>query len=190
MNLFKKLSIIIRKAPPDLKKRLIIIFILLTIFNGSVWVYGFFVAQKYPVILGLFMLAYGLGLRHAVDADHIAAIDNSTRKLMQDGKKPVGVGFFFSLGHSTIVILISILVAVSAAYVKNNIPTLETAGSVIGTSISGFFLIMIGIINLIVLIDILAHGEEWLQKKESIKIYLLTDTLIIGVLQLVCLNQF
>ena len=165
VNVLKKLSAILQKAPPDLRKRLLVIFITLAVFNGFVWIYAFFVSQRFPVMLGLVILAYGLGLRHAVDADHIAAIDNITRKLMQDGKKPVAVGFFFSLGHSTIVVLLSILVAISAAFVKHNLPALQNAGGIIGTSISGFFLIMIGIINLIVLIDIYGMWRKVVKKK-------------------------
>jgi high-affinity nickel-transport protein len=87
--------------------------------------------------LGTGVLAYTLGMRHAFDADHIAAIDNTTRKLMQDGKRPVGVGFFFSLGHSTVVVLLSVFVALSAAFVKTNLPTLQSFGGIVGTSISG-----------------------------------------------------
>ncbi len=115
---------------------------------------GIILSLKQKVFLGLIVLAYGLGLRHAVDADHIAVIDNTTRKLMQEGKRPVAVGFFFSLGHSTIVILLSILAAVSAAFVKNHLPEVQHVGTVIGTAISSGFLLMIGIINLLVLIDI------------------------------------
>ena len=133
MKFIKKLSNIFQKASPDLRKRLLGIFVVLLLFDGSVWIYTFFVSQKFPVMLGLVTLAYGLGLRHAVDADHIAAIDNTTRKFMQDGQKPVAVGFFFSMGHSTIVVLLSLLIAISAAFVKNNLPTFENIGSIIGT---------------------------------------------------------
>ena len=77
------------------------------------------------MLLGLATIVYGFGLRHAVDADHIAAIDNTTRKLMQDGKYPVGVGFFFSLGHSTIVIVLSVLVAISSSYFNANLPAFK-----------------------------------------------------------------
>src|SRR5438045_7992977 len=66
------------------------------------------VASQYPALIGLGGLAYSFGLRHAFDADHISAIDNTTRKLLQQGKRPVGVGFFFSLGHSTVVLLIAL----------------------------------------------------------------------------------
>jgi high-affinity nickel-transport protein len=99
-------------------------------------------------------------LRHAVDPDHIAAIDNTTRKLMQDGKRPVGVGFFFSLGHSTVVVMLSIFVALSAAFVKQNLPALQSFGGVVGTSISGLFLVVIAVINLVVLADILQTWQR------------------------------
>src|SRR6195256_363296 len=102
---------------------------------------------------GTGMTAYTFGLRHAVDADHIAAIDNTTRKLMQDGQRPVGVGLFFSLGHSTIVVGLSVLIAISAGIVSD-IPSFREIGGLIGTSVSAAFLLIIGLINLVVLIDI------------------------------------
>jgi high-affinity nickel-transport protein len=105
-------------------------------------------------VLGTGLLAFTFGLRHGVDADHIAAIDNVTRKLMQEGKRPVGVGLFFSLGHSTIVVLLSILVAIAAAVVQSNLPQWREAGGLIGTFVSATFLYIIGIINLLVLVDI------------------------------------
>ena len=104
---------------------------------------------------GTGILAYTLGMRHAFDADHIAAIDNTTRKLMQDGQRPVGVGLFFSLGHSTIVVALSVLVALSAGVISD-IPTLQDVGGLIGTSVSAAFLLIIGVINLVVLVDISA----------------------------------
>jgi nickel/cobalt transporter (NiCoT) family protein len=110
--------------------------------------------RSYPILLGLAALAYGFGLRHAVDPDHIAAIDNTTRKLMQDGQKPVGVGLYFSLGHSTVVVALSVAVAFSAGLVQRQLPTMQAAGAVIGTSVSCVFLMVIGLINLIVLIDV------------------------------------
>src|SRR5207302_7977032 len=94
--------------------------------------------------LGLGMTAYTLGLRHAFDADHIAAIDNTTRKLMSEGKRPLGVGFFFSLGHSTIVFLLSIGLAVAAGAVHTALPTIQFYGGTIGAAISGLFLLAIG----------------------------------------------
>lgn len=103
--------------------------------------------------MGLVLLAYSLGLRHAVDPDHIAAIDNSTRKLMQDGKKPVAVGFFFALGHSTVVLVASAIVAYSASFMTQHLSEMKATGSLIGTIVSSTFLILIGVINLIVLVQ-------------------------------------
>jgi high-affinity nickel-transport protein len=143
-----------RQAPPDLKRRLVGIYVILIGFNIAVWGALVLSSAKYGLLLGLAPVAYGFGLRHAVDPDHIAAIDNATRKLMQDGKRPVAVGFFFSLGHSTVVFALSVVVAISAAFVRTNLPQMKNVGGVIGTSVSGLFLLIIAIINLIVLTDI------------------------------------
>ena len=143
-------------AAPELRRRLVVVFAVLAVLNVGTWLAIVIAAAKFPILLGLGITAYGFGLRHAVDPDHIAAIDNTTRKLMQDGKRPVAVGFFFSLGHSTVVLLLSVLVAVSAAFVKNNLPTLQTFGVVVGTGVSGLFLVIIGAINIAVLFDIVA----------------------------------
>jgi high-affinity nickel-transport protein len=109
--------------------------------------------------LGLGITAYTLGLRHAFDADHIAAIDNTTRKLMADGKRPLGTGFFFSLGHSTIVFALALLLAVGVRAlgpaVEHSGSTLHVVTTVVGTSVSGLFLYVIAAINVAVLIGIL-----------------------------------
>jgi high-affinity nickel-transport protein len=107
-----------------------------------------------PGLAGLATLAYTFGLRHAFDADHIAAIDNTTRKLLQDGKKPLGTGFFFSLGHSTIVFSLTAGLAVAAKTLNAQIPTFQSYGSTIGTSVSGTFLLLIGALNLLVLLEV------------------------------------
>jgi nickel/cobalt transporter (NiCoT) family protein len=93
-------------------------------------------------------------LRHAVDADHISAIDNVTRKLMQEGKQPVSVGFFFSLGHSTIVVALSAAIALAAAVIRTNLPGLAAVGGLIGTSVSALFLYAIAAINAVVLFEV------------------------------------
>lgn len=100
------------------------------------------------------ILAYLFGLRHAVDADHLAAIDNSTRKLVQEGKPSLFTGLFFSLGHSTVVILLSIALMIATRIVESSIPQLENIGSIVGTLVSGFFLYIIGFLNLVVLFEI------------------------------------
>jgi high-affinity nickel-transport protein len=103
---------------------------------------------------GLGALAYSLGLRHAFDADHISAIDDTARFLIQKGKQPLGVGFFFSLGHASVVLIMTVGLAVAAASVRSAMPGLERYGTIIGGSVSGVFLWLIGILNLLVLIEI------------------------------------
>src|SRR5579885_467316 len=121
----------------------------------------FVVSPRYPSALGIGvgLTAYLFGLRHAFDADHISAIDNTTRKLLADGKRPMGVGFFFSLGHSTVVLGLALALAFAAqqvaAQVTSDNSALKGIGGLIGTSVSGFFLFLIAILNLIILLDIL-----------------------------------
>ena len=98
----------------SLRGKLIGIYSLLITANLAVWIWAFLLFREQPLFLGTALLAYGFGLRHAVDADHIAAIDNVTRKLMQEGKRPVSVGFFFAMGHSSVVILAAAGVAATA----------------------------------------------------------------------------
>jgi nickel/cobalt transporter (NiCoT) family protein len=113
---------------------------------------------------GTGILAYTLGMRHAFDADHIAAIDNTTRKLVQDGKRPLTVGFFFSLGHSTIVFVMALVlnfgIRALNSEVKNDGSGLHTVTGFIGTTVSGGFLYLIALLNLIVLISIIKVFRE------------------------------
>jgi nickel/cobalt transporter (NiCoT) family protein len=140
---------------PDLRRRIIGVYILLFALNVVAWVLAFAAfAGRYPGLLGVALLAYTFGLRHSVDADHISAIDNVTRKLMQERKRPTTVGFFFSLGHSTIVILLSVAIAIAAVVIKNVIPQLQNAGGIVGTLVSALFLYVIAFINLLVLWEI------------------------------------
>src|SRR5246500_590138 len=127
------------------------IFAVLAVVNLSGWVWAFVAFRHYPALVGTAFLAYSLGLRHAVDADHIAAIDNVTRKLMQEGKRPVAVGFFFALGHSTVVVLASLAVALTANALSDQLASYRAIGGVVGTSASALFLFIIAIANLIVL---------------------------------------
>ncbi len=122
--------------------------------NCVAWGLAFWLFSSRPLLLGTALLAYTFGLRHAVDADHISAIDNVTRKLMQDNKRPVGVGLFFSLGHSTIVVALTVGIAVAASIVRSQLPTLQRIGAVVGTSVSACFLLLVAAINLLVLVDI------------------------------------
>jgi high-affinity nickel-transport protein len=112
-------------------------------------------SSRYPALAGLGVLAYTFGLRHAFDADHIAAIDNTTRTFLAQGKRPLGVGFFFSLGHSTIVFALTASLAVAARTVNSHLPGFQNWGGTIGAGVSGTFLWIIGILNLLVLLDVL-----------------------------------
>jgi nickel/cobalt transporter (NiCoT) family protein len=118
------------------------------------WAWAIEAFRQQPLLLGTAFLAYSLGLRHAVDADHIAAIDNVTRKLMQDGQRPVTVGLYFSLGHSTVVVLASVAIAATATAVQTRFATLQTVGSIIGTAVSALFLFAIALLNLLVLVSL------------------------------------
>lgn len=161
------------RTPGPVRTRIIRLYAFLIAFNVVAWGLALAVSVSYPILLPAAFLAYTFGLRHAVDADHIAAIDNTTRKLMQDGQRPVGVGLFFSLGHSTIVVALSLGVALAAGLISD-IPTFQEVGGLIGTSVSALFLLIIGIINLIVLVDVYrmfrrvsrggAYSEETLEE--------------------------
>jgi nickel/cobalt transporter (NiCoT) family protein len=107
-----------------------------------------------PALAGLGVLAYTFGLRHAFDADHIAAIDNTTRSFLQQGKRPLGIGFFFSLGHSTVVFGLATGLAVGASALKAKLPSFQIWGGYVGAGVSGVFLLAIGVLNLLVLLDI------------------------------------
>ena len=131
----------------NFKKRIWLTILLLGAANLIIWAAALLTFRHFAVLLVTASLAYTLGLRHALDADHISAIDNVTRKLLQDGKKPLLVGFFFSLGHSTIVILLSVAIALTASGIRARFPGLEKVGGVVGTSVSAFFLVAIACIS-------------------------------------------
>ncbi len=137
-----------------LRAKIIGIYALLIGANIAAWLWALTAFRNYPILLGTATLAYTFGLRHAFDADHIAAIDNVTRKLMQEGKRPVAVGFFFSLGHSTIVVLLSIAIAITATALQSKYDNFTTVGGMVGTLVSAFFLFAIAVANLLVLISI------------------------------------
>ena len=133
------------------RSKITAIYALLLTFNLAAWCWALAAFDHHPVLLGTAFLAYSLGLRHAVDADHIAAIDNVTRKLMQEGKRPVAIGFMFSLGHSTIVVLGSIAIAGTALALHHRIDAVRDIGGMIGTLVSALFLVGIAIVNLVIL---------------------------------------
>jgi nickel/cobalt transporter (NiCoT) family protein len=138
-------------AAGNLRGRVIGIYVILFAFNAGAWLWAGIAFHRYPLQLGTAFLAYSFGLRHAVDADHIAAIDNVTRKLMQDGKRPVAVGFMFSLGHSTIVVLGSAAIAGAAVALQHRFDAFRNIAGAIGTLLSAFFLFAIAVVNLVVL---------------------------------------
>jgi nickel/cobalt transporter (NiCoT) family protein len=135
----------------DVRGKAISIFMLLAVANVAIWCVAGVTFHRYPVLLGTAFLAYSFGLRHAVDADHIAAIDNVMRKLMQQGERPVGVGFFFSLGHSTVVFGLSAALALTAVSIKSRFSALDSFGNVFGTLVSASFLFAIAIMNIVIL---------------------------------------
>jgi high-affinity nickel-transport protein len=143
-------------AAGNLRSKVIGIYAILLAFNVAAWLWAFAAFRHFPLLLGTAFLAYSFGLRHAVDADHIAAIDNVTRKLMQEGKRPVAVGFLFSLGHSTVVLLGSAAIAVTALLLQHRLDGLRNIGGIIGTLVSTLFLFGIAFANLIVLRSIYA----------------------------------
>ena len=117
-----------------------------------------------PVYAGAGALAYSFGLRHAFDADHISAVDDSTRLLMQRGKDPLGTGFFFSLGHSTVVVALAVGLATAAESVQQHIPTLQRIGGTIGATVSGTFLMVIAFLDLLILLSVV---EVWKKAKSG-----------------------
>jgi nickel/cobalt transporter (NiCoT) family protein len=133
-----------------LGRKIIGLYCILLLANAAAWIWAVGSFSGNAILMGSAVLAYGLGLRHAVDADHIAAIDNVTRALLQKGKRPVGVGLYFSLGHSTVVILAVVALSVAATAFKSQLEWFQTVGSVVGTLVSALFLLAIALVNAIV----------------------------------------
>src|SRR5437879_5745810 len=119
-------------AAMPLSRRAALLYIILIGANLAVWGWALAIFHDHAVLLGTALLAYGFGLRHAVDADHIAAIDNVTRKLMHDGQRPIGVGFFFALGHSTVVVVAATAIAATASSLQSRFPSLVATGGATG----------------------------------------------------------
>ena len=148
------LSGIFSDSSSNIRGKILGIYALLIAANVAAWLWALATFRSFPILLGTAVLAYTFGLRHAFDADHIAAIDNVTRKLMQEGKRPVAVGLFFSLGHSTIVVGLSIAIAITTAALQSQFDMLKSIGGVIGTLVSALFLFIIAIANIFVLISV------------------------------------
>jgi len=130
------------------------VYALLLALNAFAWIWAWLIFRGQPLLLGTALLAYGFGLRHAVDADHIAAIDNVTRKLMQEGKRPISVGLFFAMGHSAVVILAAGAIAATTSALSAHFQEARAIGGVISTSISALFLLLIATLNLAIFLSV------------------------------------
>jgi nickel/cobalt transporter (NiCoT) family protein len=140
--------------PGAMRAKVALLYVVLIAANALAWFWAFVQFHDQPVLLGTASLAYTFGLRHAVDPDHIAAIDNVTRKLMQEGKRPISAGFFFALGHSSVVIIASLLVALSVGALEAKFDWFRQVGGVVGTGVSATFLLVIAVINMAILISV------------------------------------
>ena len=149
--MIRQLARVFSDSNTQIRARLFGIYGVLIGINVIAWVWALLAFHDHPVLLGTALLAYSFGLRHAVDADHIAAIENVTRKLMQEKKRPVSVGFFFSLGHSSVVVLASLGVALATSAMQDRMEGFKAVGGLIGTSVSALFLLIIALMNLVIL---------------------------------------
>lgn len=150
----KMISRLFNDTGDGLRSKITGIYALLFAFNIGAWLWALLAFHDSPMLLGTAFLSYSFGLRHAFDADHIAAIDNVTRKMMQEGKRPISVGLFFSLGHSTVVVGLAVLIAATAALLADRYFAFGQYGGIIGTAVSSFFLLAIAAANLLVLIQV------------------------------------
>ncbi|PLZ03922.1 HoxN/HupN/NixA family nickel/cobalt transporter [Burkholderia sp. WAC0059] len=152
--MFRALKHVFNDSSADVKGKVIGIYLFLIAVNLGAWAWALIAFHSRPVLLGTALLAYGFGLRHAVDADHIAAIDNVTRKLMQEGKHPVGVGFFFSIGHSLVLLIGTVVVAITVMSLQSGFKSFNNIAGIVGTLVSGGFLLVMAILNLVVARDV------------------------------------
>lgn len=136
-----------RLQPASDRGRLIGLYGALFAINFAAWGWAAVLFRDQPVLLGTALLAYSFGLRHAVDADHIAAIDNVTRTIRQSGRRPMTIGLYFALGHSIVVVLATVGIAVFATVLTERYDGLRTAGSIAGTLASALFLFAVAAIN-------------------------------------------
>lgn len=144
------MSVSSASASPRLRRRVGWLFGLLVAANVGAWSWALFLFHAQPLMIGTALLAWGLGLRHAVDADHIAAIDNVTRKLMQDGQRPITVGLWFALGHSAIVMIAAVAIALTTSALSQ-FEAFGQIGGIVATSVSVVFLFTIAAMNLVIL---------------------------------------
>ena len=164
------LSKLFDDGPDNLRGRVITMYAILIPANILAWLWAWIAFHDQPVLLGTAVLAYTFGLRHAVDADHIAAIDNVTRKLMQSGKRPLSVGLFFSLGHSSVVVIASVFVALAVATLQTQFEGFKEIGGLIGTGVSAFFLLAVAAVNIVILVSVfrlfraVKRGERFIEE--------------------------
>lgn len=152
--MLRHLKLAIDDASTASRSRIISLYVFLLAINGLAWTWAILALSDRPTLLGTALLAYVLGLRHAVDADHIATIDNVVRKLMQDGKHPLAAGLFFAFGHSLSIALAVAVIAAAAFALQSRFQEFKALGSIIGTGASAFFLLSIALINLVILRDV------------------------------------
>jgi high-affinity nickel-transport protein len=145
------LKLAIDDASAASRSRIVSLYAFLLAINALAWTWAIVALSGQPTLLGTALLAYVLGLRHAVDADHIATIDNVVRKLMQEGKRPLAVGLFFALGHSLSIALAVAAIAAAAFALQGRFQQFRAIGSIVGTGASAFFLLTIAAINLVIL---------------------------------------
>jgi high-affinity nickel-transport protein len=147
--MFKTLSHVFNDSSADVRGKVIGIYTFLIAVNIGAWVWALIAFRNHPVLLGTALLAYSFGLRHAVDADHIAAIDNVTRKLMQEDKRPVTVGFFFSIGHSLVLLIGTAIIAVAVVSLQKGFNQFNAVAGIVSTIVSGSFLLIMAVLNLV-----------------------------------------
>jgi high-affinity nickel-transport protein len=135
-----------------LRTKLAVLYTMLAAANLGAWAWAWIVFHDHPALLASSLLAWTLGLRHAVDADHIAAIDTVTRKLVLEGRQPISAGFFFALGHSTVVTLIAMVVCFAAGLLEAHFAQMKSVGSVIGTVVSASYLFLLALFNVAILV--------------------------------------
>lgn len=148
--MLRTLKLIFDDGSANVRGKVIGIYTFLIAANIGAWIWAIAAFHNRPVLLGTALLAYSFGLRHAVDADHIAAIDNVTRKLMQEGKRPVTVGFFFSIGHSLVLLIGTAIIAVTVMGLQKGFDQFNDIAGVVSTVVSGSFLLIMAILNLAV----------------------------------------
>lgn len=152
-------------SPSGFKVRVIALYSFLAFYMVAVLVILIDRAVTFPVLFSLASLSFLFGLKHALDADHIAAIDNTTRKLINDGKKPSGVGFFFSVGHSLSVFILTVATVIAGKFVVKAYPGFSRIADIVGTGVSAFFLYIIAFMNIVILISIIKIARDFRSRR-------------------------